>query len=254
MKFLNVFLLSIATGIVFIGCKKESTETLLPVYQPDAYFVDSVDGAFYAVKSASINRNALGTYDSVVTHTARAWFGNMYATKSTQYVGCNFDSLSIGALGGEPYNANWYLKNNLVPGFRYSDDILWVATPDSANKIPTISYHDSRSFPMLQNFMIPDSIQFSAGSSLTVKFKFANYNEGDQLLIKASGSLGKTGWATDVAATSEVLTATDLQRIAKPGDSVKVTILPIKIKVENFGEKRYAFIKETPLTKVCKLY
>jgi len=254
MKFLNVILVAMVAAFVWAGCKKESGETLTPIYQPDAYFVDSVDGAFYAIKSAVISRNATGGYDSLISHTARAWFGNIHSTKTTSYVSCNFDTMATGSLGGDPYDANWYLRNSLVPGFRYSNDVVWVTAADSANKIPQINYHDAGSFPVVHDFIMPDSVHFSGGSGLTVKYKFVNQNEGDQFLIKASGSLGKTGWASDVAGKSEVLTATDLQRIAKAGDSVRVTIVPIKIKFQSIGESRYAFIKQTPLTKVCKLY
>lgn len=253
MKISKLFALLVAVSIAVIACKKESGETLTPIYQPDAYLPEDASGALYAVKALTIRKDSTGKLDSTKLSIARGWFGNMTNTKTSGFVIANGDTLATKALGGDPYTATWYANKDInnLNFFGFSSAVNWKVKADSASGIPAITYYDQNSFPSITNLSIPDSVRINA--TLTVGYKFANQATGDQLLIQAKGSLGKTGWATSITGTSEKFTAMDLAAIAKPGDSLRITLIPVKINKSDFEGKSYYFIKEAPVTRLVRV-
>lgn len=125
----------------------------------------------------------------------------------------------------------------------FSSGVDWNVTGNSGNGVPAITYSHGTTFPDYSGPAVPTSVTKSAG--VTLSFTSSNVSNADSVyVVIAAGSVQVTK-AFAPNAGSVTITAAELSNLPNVSDNTGLfQIVPTKVVVQNFGSKKYAFVKQ----------
>lgn len=228
--------LAIAT-LLFSSCKKDgdSDDSISFDDSGNVNVGADADGAMYSIVSRTFYDNSGSDYSE--DHFATAWFGAATATVNAGVVKANEEELQ--SLGMGTYD--WYFSTNFDEIFTSGNNVTWSATGNSANGVAAFSYVDNTPFPTGVSYTLPAAI--NVNNSFTLNH--TSSGSADAVLYRLIGFDHQVSKSVIGTSTGVTFTSAELKSVAGPGgEPIGFMVMPVVVKTEIIGGKKYCFAKQ----------
>lgn len=208
----------------------------------------SAAGAFYELRSSS----ASGRYDqqdSSNLSAAYAWFGNSVRGVPVSAISCAGKNLAVDLFGNATYSGIlWYGVVDSTNLIFTTNNVTWQVTGDSAAGIPSFTYTDTSTVPLI-TLDVPDTLyQSNTPIICTATGTYDSLN----LYLQGSYDYTKNFSVAYKASGSQIIIPAET--FLKPGgsaefDGMSVNAVAMRVTAVLIGNKTYYFVRESSAYK-----